>query len=114
LFTRALELNEAWEGGTIHEAMIALESLPALLGGSPARAKEHFERAVALSNGESAFAFVALATGVAQPAKDRREFERLLRLALAVDVSKRPSIRLSNLIAQKRARSLLAQADKLF
>jgi len=51
---------------------------------------------------------------VAQPAKDRREFERLLRLALAVDVSKRPSIRLSNLIAQKRARSLLAQADKLF
>ena len=114
LFTRALQLNEAWEGGTIHEAMIALESLPVLLGGSPARAKEHFDRAVALSNGESAFAFVALATGVAQPARDRREFERLLRAALAVDVSKRPSIRLANLIAQKRARSLLAQVDKLF
>ncbi|HEY8410649.1 MAG TPA: TRAP transporter TatT component family protein, partial [Pyrinomonadaceae bacterium] len=114
LFARALQLNEGWEGGTIHEAMIALESLPVLLGGSPARAKEHFDRAVALSNGESAFAFVALATGVAQPAKDRREFERLLRAALAVDVSKRPSIRLANLIAQKRARSLLAQGDKLF
>jgi TRAP transporter TatT component family protein len=114
LFTRALQLDDAWESGTIHEAMIALESLPALLGGSPARAREHFNRAVALSNGESAFAYVALATGVAQPAKDRTEFERLLRAALAIDVSKRPSIRLANLIAQKRARYLLSRMDKLF
>jgi predicted anti-sigma-YlaC factor YlaD len=114
LLTRALQLDDAWEGGTIHEAMIALESLPALLGGSAARARDHFTRAVALSNGESAFAYVALATGVAQPAKDRSEFERLLRSALAIDVSKRPSIRLANLIAQKRARYLLSQVDKLF
>ena len=114
LFTRALELNEGWEGGTIHEAMIAVESLPALLGGSAARAREHFDKAVAMAKGESAFAYVALATGVAQPAKDRREFERLLRAALAVDVSKRPSIRLANLIAQKRARYLLSRIDKLF
>jgi predicted anti-sigma-YlaC factor YlaD len=57
---------------------------------------------------------VALATGVAQPGKDRAEFERLLRAALAIDVSKRPSIRLANLIAQKRARYLLTQIDKLF
>ena len=92
LLTRSLELDEAWEGGTIHEAMIAVESLPVLLGGSPVRAREHFDRAVALSNGESAFAYVALATGVAQPAKDRREFERAApsgarrrRLEAAVD-----------------------------
>lgn len=114
ILTRALQLDESWQGGTIHEAMIALESLPPLLGGSAARAKEHFNRAVALSNGESAFAYVALATGVAQPAKDRTEFERLLRAALAIDVSKRPSIRLANLIAQKRARYLLTQTDRLF
>lgn len=114
LLTRALQLDEAWQGGTIHEAMIALESLPPILGGSAQRAREHFNRAVALSNGESAFAYVALATGVAQPAKDRAEFERLLRAALAIDVSKRPSIRLANLIAQKRARYLLSRVDKLF
>ena len=114
LLTRALQLDEAWQGGTIHEAMIALDSLPVLLGGSAARAREHFNRAVALANGESAFAYVALATGVAQPAKDRAEFERLLRAAIAIDVSKRPSIRLANLIAQKRAKYLLSQTDKLF
>src|SRR6478672_55936 len=114
LLTRALQLDETWEGGTIHEAMIATESLPVLLGGSAARARDHFNRAVALSNGESAFAYVALATGVAQPAKDRGEFERLLRAALAIDVSKRPSIRLANLIAQRHARYLLSQSSKLF
>ena len=114
LLTRALQLDEAWQGGTIHEAMIALDSLPVLLGGSASRAREHFNRAVALANGESAFAYVALATGVAQPAKDRAEFERLLRAAIAIDVSKRPSIRLANLIAQKRAKYLLSQTDKLF
>jgi hypothetical protein len=56
LFTRALQLDEDWEGGAIHEAMIAVESLPPLLGGSPVRAKDHFDRAVALSNGGSAIA----------------------------------------------------------
>jgi hypothetical protein len=114
LFVRALQLDEDWEGGAIHEAMIAVESLPPLLGGSPVRAKEHFDRAVALSNGGSAFAYVTMATGVAQPAKDRREFERLLRAAIAVDPAQRPSLRLANLIAQKRARYLLAQIDRLF
>jgi hypothetical protein len=114
LFARALELDETWEAGAIHEAMIAVESLPMLLGGSPVRAKEHFDRAVTLSDGQSAFAYVTMATGVAQPAKDRREFERLLRAAVAIDVSKRPSLRLANLIAQKRARFLLSQIDRLF
>jgi TRAP transporter T-component len=114
LFTRALDLDEGWEGGAIHEAMIALEGLPRLLGGSPARATQHFDRAVALSNGQSAFAYLTLATSVAQPAKDKAQFEKLLKSALAVDVTQRPSIRLANLIAQKRARSLLAQIDKLF
>jgi hypothetical protein len=114
LFGRALQLDEQWEAGAIHEAMIAVESLPMLLGGSPVRAREHFDRAVALSGGQSAFPYVALAVGVAQPAKDRREFERLLRAAIDVDLSKKPSLRLPNMIAQKRARYLLSRIDRLF
>ena len=111
---RALELDPSWEFGAIHEALIAVEGLPPMLGGSPVRAREHFDNAVRLSEGASAFAYVTLATSVAQPAKDRAEFERLLRAALAVDVAKRPSLRLQNLIAQKRARTLLARIETLF
>jgi hypothetical protein len=114
LMERSLALDPKWEAGAIHEAMIALEGLPALAGGSSKRAREHFDRAVALSDGNSAFAYLTMATSVAQPAKDRSEFERLLKSALAVDVNKRPALRLANLIAQKRAAALLARAPQLF
>ncbi len=114
LFARALQLDDTWEAGAIHEAMIAVEGVPLLLGGSPARAREHFERAVQLSGGTSAFAYLTMATSVAQPARDRKQFESLLRQALAVDPSARPTLRLANLIAQRRARGLLGQIDRLF
>lgn len=114
LLRRALELNPSWERGAIHEAMIALEGLPAIVGGSPARAKSHFDQAIALAEGQSAFAYVTMATSVAQPAKDRAEFERLLKAALAIDVNKQPALRLANLIAQKRAKFLLSRTAHLF
>jgi hypothetical protein len=114
LLKRALELDEAWEAGAIHEALIAIEGVPAIAGGSASRARAHFDRAVELSGGQSAFAYVTLASSVAQPAKDRAEFERLLRQALAIDASTRPATRLANLIAQKRARFLLSRAGSLF
>ena len=114
VFARALQLDDTWEAGAIHEAMIAVEGVPLLLGGSPARAREQFDRAVQLSGGTSAFAYVTMATSVALPSRDRTEFESLLRAALAVDPSKRPTLRLANLIAQQRARGLLAQIDRLF
>jgi hypothetical protein len=111
---RALELDETWEHGAIHEVTIALDGLSPFLGGSAARARQHFERAVTLSNGTSAFAYVTLASSVAQPARDRAEFERLLRAALAIDVSREPSLRVANLLAQRRARFLLSQVNRLF
>jgi hypothetical protein len=111
---RALALDESWERGAIHEALIAVDGLPPLLGGSAARARQHFDRAVELSRGASAFAYVAMASGVAQPAKDRAEFERLLRAALAIDVNREPDLRLANLIAQRRARLLLSQIERMF
>ena len=114
LLSRALVLDEAWGDGAIHEAMIAIEGLPGLAGGSSARARTHFERAVALAHGQSAFAYVSMATSVALPARNRAEFETLLKQALAVDVARKPEIRLANLVAQRRARFLLANADALF
>ena len=104
LLMRALELDERWEHGAIHEALIAVEALPPLLGGSPERARTHFDRAVELSGGHSAFAYVTMATSVTS----REEASRLLNTALKIDLNQRPEIRLANLIAQKRARFLLS------
>ena len=114
LLARALELDEDYNRGAVHGALIILESLPAEVGGSSQRAKEHFDRAVELSDGLDASPYVSYATGVLQPSEERAEWERLLRLALAVDPDEDTSHRLLNLINQRRAQSLLDHADELF
>ena len=58
--------------------------------------------------------FLSLAMGVSLVNQDREEFERLLERALAVDPDEDPSIRLSNVVSQRRAALLLDQADELF
>jgi predicted anti-sigma-YlaC factor YlaD len=114
LMKKALALQEDYGGGLIHEALIALEGVPAAMGGSPARARAHFARAVDLSGGGRPSAYVALATAVALPAQDRAEFDRLLQQALDIDPGKDPSHRLPALISQQRARLLRARIDQLF
>lgn len=114
MMRRALALDEAYERGAVHAAMISLESVPEAMGGSPARAREHFKRAVELSKGQSAGPFVTLAAGLAVAEQNRAEFVSLLEQALAIDPDTDPSQRLANLVVQRRARQLLAQVDDLF
>ncbi|RPJ85204.1 MAG: hypothetical protein EHM13_01825, partial [Acidobacteria bacterium] len=49
LIRRAFALDDAWEQGSLHEFLIVFESRGESSGGSYARAREHFERAMALS-----------------------------------------------------------------
>jgi len=114
LADRALALDETWSKGAIHEMFVSLDSLPEALGGSAAKAREHFARAVELQKGLSPGPYVALATGVALPAQDRAEFDKLLQAALAIDPEKDPSVRLVTLVQQRRARALLDHIDTMF
>ena len=114
VLNRALELDEAWERGAIHEALIVFDGMPVLLGGSVERATKHFERAVALSEGQSAFAYVTMASRVSLPIRDRQAFDRHLKAALAIDVNRDLTVRLANLLAQKRARFLISRTSALF
>ena len=84
------------------------------MGGSYERAREHFARAVELSEGFDAGPYVALATGVAVAEENREEFRELLETALAIDLEEAPENRLLNTIAQRRARGLLDHIDDLF
>jgi hypothetical protein len=113
LADRAIALDDGWGNGTLHELFIALDSLPEVLGGNPARAKEHFDKAVALQKGLSPGPYVALASSAVNN-RDRTEFERLLKLALAMDPDKTPATRLVTLVTQKRARLMLDRIDEKF
>lgn len=114
LMERALALDEDYNRGALHSALISVESVGELLGGSAERARAHFERTVELTKGLDASPYLAMATGVSLPAEDRDEFEALLESALAVDPDEDVSIRLVNLVTQRRARLLLDNVDELF
>jgi predicted anti-sigma-YlaC factor YlaD len=114
LFARALELDRDWGEGALHEAMIPLAALSGLHGGSPERAREHYERAVELSGGRRAGPHVAYARSALVTAQDRAGFRETLERALAIDPDAAPGERLGNLLAQARARILLSRIDELF
>jgi len=115
LAERALALDPDYANGATHELMISLESLDELVGGSEARAREHFKRALDLQKSQpQAGPYVSLATGIALKKQNREEFEQLLKDALAIDSDKHPTVRLANLAAQRRAKFLLNEIDELF
>jgi hypothetical protein len=106
LLNRARALDEKWDNGAIHEALIAFDGLPPMLGGSAAAARADFERAMELSDRKSVFAYVAFAATMADPGEKRK----LLEAAVAIDAATLTSRRLTNLIAQRYARALLSGA----
>ena len=114
LLDRALELDEDFQRGALHAAFITLESVGEAMGGSNRRAREHFERAVELSDGQDVGPYLSLASGVAVSEENRDEFRDLLEIAIAIDSDEHIENRLLNLIGQNRARLLLEHIDDLF
>jgi hypothetical protein len=114
LIRRGLVLDEGYERGALHQAMIVLEALPPAMGGSPRRAREEFRRAVELSHGDDPTPFVTLAQSVSVAEQDRAEFRDLLGRAVAIDPEKLPKQRLGTLLLQRKARVLLEREDELF
>lgn len=112
LVRRALELDETYEQGALHEFLIAYEgSRP---GGSEEMAREHYRRALELSDGMRASVHLALAESVAVRAQDLAAFRRLIAAALAVDPDAVPGIRLANTVARRRAQWLESRIPELF
>lgn len=115
LLDRVLEVDEGFDQGTVHTFMITYEM--ARLGGKgerAARAKEHFDRAVALGGGHQAGPLVSYAENVLVVQKNKTEFQNMLRQALKVDINASPENKELNLAVQRRARWLLSRTEKLF
>lgn len=113
IIRRALEMDEAWEDGSLHDLSILLEpSLP--MPGGYDRAREHYARAVELAGGRLASPHVSLATTVSIGEQKREEFVSLLNKALEVDASADPDTELVNTYAQEQAQWYLDHIDDYF
>ena len=142
LLFKALELNESYGDGSIHEVFIQLyPSLPEYLLFSPHSAEDswekqfylnyytsnnltdstslekaefHFNRAVELANGLHAGAFVSFAKSIAVNKNDPELYIEMLDAALSVDVDLLTSSRLANVIAQQSALRLKESIGDIF
>jgi predicted anti-sigma-YlaC factor YlaD len=115
MMRRALALDETFDDGAIHEFFLTYEaSRSEAQGGGPAVARKHFERAVAISGGKKLAPLVNFAESVLVQRQDRAEFTRLLREVVQADPGAEPRLTLSNVLAQRRARLLLAHVEDLF
>lgn len=113
LLKRALELDESWGEGAIHEFFVAFAMVqPA--PGAIARAEKHFQRALELKRERSISPLVTFAESVCVHQQDRARFKSLLSEALAYDVDRSPENRLANILAQRKASGLLNNIDHLF
>jgi predicted anti-sigma-YlaC factor YlaD len=112
---RALVLDEAWNEGALHEFFVAYDATrTAAEGGGPDRVKAHLDRVAALSMNKKLGSRVSFAEGVLVQRQDRDGFVRVLQEVVAADAGAVPRYRLANLIAQRRAKALLAHVDDLF
>ena len=87
--------------------------LPASLGGRPEQARDHFERAVTLSEGRNLLARVLFAEHYARLVFDRELHDEQLRKVLEAEPDA-PGLTLQNTYAKQQARQLLDGADDYF
>jgi predicted anti-sigma-YlaC factor YlaD len=111
---RAFELDPDWNEGALHEFYVTYDNRSEAMGGSMKRAKEHFEKAMALSKGRKASTYLAYAESICVSTQDKKGFDDMIDKALALDPDADQSTRLLTLVYQKRARWLQSQASKFF
>lgn len=111
---RVVSLDETYSHGEAHLYLgVFATLLPPALGGKPEEGRAHFDRAIELSAGRDLMAKVEYARRYARITYDRTLHDRLLQEVLDADAVA-PGLTLSNVLAKRQARELLASADKYF
>ncbi|MEW6664293.1 MAG: TRAP transporter TatT component family protein [Thermodesulfobacteriota bacterium] len=112
---RVLEVDEAYFHGAPHILQGALlAARPPLLGGNPAQARGHFQKAMDLSRGKFFLAQFYYARYYAVAVQDRALFLRLLREILEGNPQELKGACLINTVIQGKAMHLAEQVDELF
>lgn len=114
IMQRVVELNEVYQDGASHLYLGILATfLPPALGGKTDVGRQHFERALKISNHKNLMIKVVYARQYARLVFDRDLHDRLLQEVLKAEPNV-PGYVLGNTLAQKKARELLDSADEYF
>ena len=114
LFDHYLNISGDEVNSSVYTYMgIMLTLRPPSLGGEPELAREFFEKAIAESGGHDLSAKVEFAKGYAKLLYERELHDQLLNEVLQADPNQDGFV-LTNVMAQKEAATLLAEADDYF
>jgi hypothetical protein len=114
LFKRYMEISGDAANSAVYTYMgILLTLRPPALGGEPERAREYFEKAIALTGGRDLGVKVEYAKGYARLLYERELHDRLLAEVLEADPYF-DGFTLSNVLAKEQAAALMAEADDYF
>jgi hypothetical protein len=114
LFNHYLDISGDTVNSAVYTYMGALLTLrPPALGGEPEKAREYFEKAIALTDGKDLSAKVEYARGYAKLLYERDLHDQLLNEVMAADPYE-DGYTLGNVLAKEQAAILLAEADEYF
>jgi predicted anti-sigma-YlaC factor YlaD len=112
LLFRVAEMNPDYGNGAIDEFFITFYgSMPPSMGGDQAKAREHFERAVKLSEGQSIAAYINYVLAVSISQQNGEEFDSLLTVASRIRVDDVPEMKLLRVLQNQRVRHLIENKD---
>ena len=115
LVQRAAALDPSYYYGSAFLFLGTMEgSVPKALGGRPDKAKEFFERCLALNGGKFLLTQLYYAKTVAVQTQDRPLFDSLLAQIDTASIDVLPEARLANAVAKEKAKKLLAKENDLF
>jgi len=140
LIYKALELDEDYNNGAIHDLLISINSsLPDALMYKPNedkisqtaiftkeyytpldisngfdKARYHFDRSLEISGGINAGTYINLASTVSVNEQNYEEFEYLLNMAIEIDPDMYPEMRLAGIIYRDKAQWLLDNREDYF
>ena len=115
LLEKSMELDEAWNNGTLYSAMISFTMIrPDAVENREEVASDYFNKAVQASSGKDCSVYVRFAESVCIKNQNKNEFIEKLNYVLNFNVESTKELRLTNTMAQSRAIWLMDRIDELF
>lgn len=110
IMTRLLALDETFQAGAVHLFFGGLHATrPAMIGGNLESSRQHFEKALTISNRTFLLIQTTYAETYARLTLDKQLHDRLLQEVIDFPVQSNPDSALINQIARKKAARLLAE-----
>jgi hypothetical protein len=115
LLDKSLELDEDWNDGALYRAMISYTmSRPDALKNREQLAREYFKKAIDATENKDCSIYITLAESVCIKNQYKDEFNKIIDYVIDFDIDAVTELKLTNAMAQSRAKWLLSRMDELF